>query len=35
MMSKFEKINEKEEPPHTSYKFYSYILHRITGEKIV
>ena len=35
MISKFEKINEKEEPPHTCINFYSYASRNITGEMIV
>jgi len=35
MISKFEKINEKEEPPHTGINFYTYTISNITGSMIV
>ncbi len=35
MISKFEKINEKEEPPHSGIIFYSYTTRNITGGMVV
>jgi len=34
MISKFEKINEKEEPPHTGINFYIYTISEIFGGRI-